>query len=257
MKSTKRTFAVLTPFLLLLAAHPACAGTTPWADNEGGRMRVTYGAPDANGAVQALLEIEPKPGWITYWREPGEAGIPPTITVTGGKLELVRYPVPKVLKLGALTEIGYDAPVALPLALADISGEAKLDAFIGVCNEICIPFQASFSLPTSSAPASDEQARLDAAQSALPGAPDDGFSIRAARIADNTMTLDLAVPDAGLETEAILTGPEGYVFTARGTGTSLAVPLPGLAAGTDPATYGWRAVLKNGSRAIETKIDLH
>ena len=38
-------------------------------------MRVASLAMDADGVVRGVLQIEPKDGWITYWREPGDAGI--------------------------------------------------------------------------------------------------------------------------------------------------------------------------------------
>ena len=38
-------------------------------------MRIVALPPDASGHIRAGLQIEPKPGWITYWREPGESGI--------------------------------------------------------------------------------------------------------------------------------------------------------------------------------------
>src|SRR3546814_19049068 len=74
--------STLTASLLLLGVAMAQAETTPWATNEGGRMRLVALPPDADGTVRGALQIEPKPGWITYWREPGDAGIPPHVTLS-------------------------------------------------------------------------------------------------------------------------------------------------------------------------------
>ena len=43
---------------------------------------VTTGSRDADGRLEGILDIELKPGWKTYWRDPGDAGVPPTIDVS-------------------------------------------------------------------------------------------------------------------------------------------------------------------------------
>lgn len=83
-------------------------------------MRVASLAMDADGVVRGVLQIEPKDGWITYWREPGEAGIPPQITpdpASGAALTTMAYPVPKLIENGDITDIGYDHAVSLPFQL--------------------------------------------------------------------------------------------------------------------------------------------
>src|ERR1700712_5144379 len=113
----------LTVLISLLAVagrttHVAEAATSDWATSEGGQMRVVAVPPDADGNIRAALQIEPKAGWITYWREPGEGGIPPQFTLAPDgnlSLEAIAYPVPKPLMIGSVEEIGYDSAVALPL----------------------------------------------------------------------------------------------------------------------------------------------
>ncbi len=220
-------------------------------------MRLTALSPEADGTVEALLEVEPKPGWITYWREPGASGIPPQVNLAGGAtLVSMSYPVPKVLTLGDLTDIGYDAPVAFPLTLKKTAGELKLDAFIGICNEICIPFQASFSLPVDAGSDPAEAARIEAAKATLPAAPSSAFAVKAVRQSGEALSLSLTLPSPSEDAEAILTGPEGTVFTASGKGPDITVPIPGLPKGSDARTYDWHLILKNGGRAIETGIRL-
>ena len=98
----------------VLLALPAHAAMSDWANNEGGRMRLVALAPDADGHIRAALQIEPEPGWITYWREPGDSGIPPQVSPApegNVALEKVAFPVPKLITVGKVKEIGYDAPV--------------------------------------------------------------------------------------------------------------------------------------------------
>ena len=65
---------------LSLLACPALASSSDWYEAEGGRVRlVTSGAADENGVIEGALEIDLKPGWKTYWRDPGDAGVPPTL----------------------------------------------------------------------------------------------------------------------------------------------------------------------------------
>lgn len=255
MLPTKRTWALFAVISAGFLTTPVMAATTDWALNEGGRMRLTALPPEADGTVHALLEIEPKQGWITYWREPGASGIPPQVTPSGGaRLVSMAYPVPKPLKLGDLTDIGYDAPVAFPLVLQDTKGGVTLDAFIGICNDICIPFQASFSLKLDEAgPDPAETARLEAARKTLPGSPVSAFTVKSVSQAPDVLTLELAVPEPALPTEAILTGPEGYVFTGGGSGTQVSIPLRDLPDNTDE-NIRWRVLLKNGDRAIESPV---
>ena len=113
---------------MLGVAAAARAETSDWALNEGGRMRLVVLPADEQGNRAAALQIEPSPGWITYWREPGDAGIPPSITLapdSGYKISEIGYPVPKRLDNGDLRDIGYDGAVTLPLVLSGPAGGAS------------------------------------------------------------------------------------------------------------------------------------
>ena len=68
------TIALLMSAVLL--ASPALASSSSWYASEGGRIRlVTTGKPDSAGRIQGVLEIALKPGWKTYWRDPGDSGV--------------------------------------------------------------------------------------------------------------------------------------------------------------------------------------
>ena len=247
----------------LAAATAARAETSDWAENEGGRMRMVALPPDASGSVRALLEIEPKPGWITYWREPGESGIPPQVSVSGGAaLGSLAYPVPKVLRLGTLRDVGYDGPAALPVTLQSVTGPAKVDVFIGLCKQICIPFQASFPLGLAvTAAKAEEVLRIDAAVARLPAAIAPDLAVTRATIKSRVLTLDVVAPEGSGKVEAIVTGPPGGVFLAEGSvekpgKTTLSFPLDALDPAKDPAGIAWSVLLKAGELAAEQKITL-
>ncbi|MBB3454188.1 DsbC/DsbD-like thiol-disulfide interchange protein [Rhizobium sp. BK313] len=273
----KTSFALLLTMLLgtLAAAIStggiAYAAMSDWADNEGGRMRLVALAPDAQGHIRAALQIEPAPGWITYWREPGEGGIPPQVSPapeSGVTLEKTSYPTPKPITVGAIQEIGYDAPVTLPLDFR-VKGKQPttldLTAFIGLCKDICIPFQAEFSLPLSDASQSTlhEQALLDAANASLPQAPSPDFAVENHRLSPDakTLSLHLTLPETTGDAPSIyVTGPTGYVFfkqiNAKRDGKIFATDI---AIGKLPKNYdikgkSWGVLVIDGERAIETTL---
>ncbi|MEZ2129298.1 protein-disulfide reductase DsbD domain-containing protein [Sinorhizobium sp. CB9] len=243
---------------------------TPWVSGEGGRMRLVALNPDATGRIKAALQIEPKPGWITYWREPGNSGIPPQVTVTGSdiRLERVDYPVPKILSDGKVEDIGYDAPVALPLTFiaTEPSKPAKIEAtaFIGICKDICIPFQAEFSLtlaPVSQSLPEEETILQSAA--ALPESPSIDFAVRGHQLSSDgkQLSLQLTVPESGSALpEVIVTGPSGHVFFKQENGRRDGKLFEtNIAIGKLPKNYDihgktWGLVVIDGKRAMETTL---
>ncbi|MBY5584358.1 protein-disulfide reductase DsbD domain-containing protein, partial [Rhizobium leguminosarum] len=199
--------AVVSVVTALVPFYSAHAEMSAWAENEGGRMRLVALAPDAGGKIRAALQIEPKPGWITYWKEPGNSGIPPQVTIapeSSVSLDAIAYPVPKHFFKGAIEDIAYDAPVTLPLSLtAPGKGPVTIDAaaFIGICKDICIPFQASFELKLGPAIQShpQEEAILQAADARLPKPPSQDFDVTAHAMSPDrkTLSLDLVLPGGG------------------------------------------------------------
>src|SRR5262245_43732610 len=79
------------PMLAALAvasalASPALASSSDWHEADGGRVRLlTSGRPDEHGVLRGALEIDLKPGWKTYWLDPGDAGVPPSLDVSGSR----------------------------------------------------------------------------------------------------------------------------------------------------------------------------
>lgn len=242
-----------------------------WATSEGGRMRIVALPPDATGHIRAGLQIEPKPGWITYWREPGESGIPPQIAALPGgsaSLKSIAYPVPKHIKAGSASDFGYDAAVTLPLQFAASSGNgaAQIDvqAFIGVCKNICIPFQATFSLPLSAKAGkhAEETAILAAAEARLPEQPSADFTVSSFTLTPDLgrLQLHLKLPGGAHDAEIIVTGPAGYAFTRQDKakpaegGLSTEIVIPQLPRNYVPKGKQWHVLVKSGTRAMETVL---
>jgi len=261
--------AALVPFS---SVHAEMSG---WAENEGGRMRLVALAPDAGGKIRAALQIEPKPGWITYWKEPGGNGIPPQLTIaaeSGVTLDAIAYPVPKHFFNGAIEDIAYDAPVTLPLSLSAAGkGPVEIDAsaFIGICKDICIPFQANFQLKLGPAMQSrpQEEAILQAADASLPKPPSADFDVTAHAMSPDrkTLSLTLVLPSEGpsdgkAAPDIIVTGPSGYAFAKQiggkrdGATFKVDVSIGKLPKDYDISGKRWGVLVIDGARAMETTL---
>ncbi len=170
------------------AASIAHTATSEWISSEGGEVRIVATKPQADGTVPAILDIRLKPGWKTYWKEPGASGIPPQVTVdpsSGITFSGLSFPAPKTFDDGVVRYIGYDQSVAFPLSLkTKTTGDLTLKAsvFLGICKDICIPVQADLSvaLPTAQVENPLERARIDDAVAALPESPSDTFRMTGA-----------------------------------------------------------------------------
>lgn len=163
-------------------------------------------APD--GTHMAALRITLDEGWKTYWRAPGEAGIPPSID-WGGSSNLgdvgFHWPVPEIIVSNGITTLGYAGELILPIEImaadpgADISIEASL-AF-GICEEVCMPLQAEVSgvLPVAVAA---EDPRIAGALAARPETAEEAavasMECRVEPISDGLrVTLRIDMPPVG------------------------------------------------------------
>ena len=128
---------------LAVLGQPVLAAQSDWVETEGGAMRLVS-TDDGKAPARGFLEIKLNAGWKTYWREPGDGGIPPSLTGDGMAVEL-QFPAPERFKENGLVFSGYHTQISLPFTLPEtLVPVDTLTAFIGVCSEICVPFQAEF-----------------------------------------------------------------------------------------------------------------
>jgi DsbC/DsbD-like thiol-disulfide interchange protein len=253
----------------LLPVGPAAAASSEWAVNEGGRMRLILLPEDADGLRQGALVIEPKPGWITYWKEPGDVGIPPAITPAPGAgftVESIGFPVPKVLMSGDMLDVGYDHPVTLPLSLKHApNGETiTLTAFVGVCQNICIPFQTDLTVAPDKADSANpvEAALVASARANIPPGPSEDFHVIDHQLSDDEheLTVRLKLPEDAREPRAFVSGPSGHVFVKASSSidasgeTLLTMPIGKLPKKYTIAGKRWGILVVAGDRAMETTL---
>lgn len=204
-----------------LAVVPAAASSTDWFETQGGRVRlVTAGPPDAQGRLTGVLDIALYPGWKTYWRDPGDAGVPPTIDIarsTNLAAAELQFPAPGRHDEGDFTWAGYDQPVALPVVFQAAQAGSPMqidgDVFLGICETICIPVKAEFVLDPASDPDNDEdRAVVEAALAALPGPARANFGADVVSRASGRLVVEAHVPGDPARADIFIAGNDDYTF---------------------------------------------
>ncbi|HEY8565528.1 MAG TPA: protein-disulfide reductase DsbD domain-containing protein [Beijerinckiaceae bacterium] len=130
----------------------ASPSASPWAEGQRSRVRLLDGGPE--GAVRlAGLEIALSEGFKTYWRHPGDSGIPPTLDWSGSvnlAAAEVLWPAPMRFEDGGGTSFGYAGGVILPVRATPLEPDRpvalRLNLAYGVCKDICIPARADLAL---------------------------------------------------------------------------------------------------------------
>lgn len=115
-----------------------------------------------SGTHMAALHLRLAEGWKTYWRSPGDAGIPPTFDWSGShNVASVRmhWPRPEVFNQNGYRSIGYDGVLVLPLEFTPRDADQPLalsaDVLLGVCQDICVPVNLNLNARLPFAGASD------------------------------------------------------------------------------------------------------
>ena len=208
-------------FLSVLSCPAAFAASTPWQGSAGGPVRIVVAEPAAGEtSVHAVLQIQLAAGWKTYWRDPGDAGVPPQFDLTGSEnLELaaLQFPAPHRFDDGTSVWAGYKEPVSIGVDLTrtDASKAMRLkgSVFLGVCEKICVPVKVEFDVPLGDAATSNEDQQLVAsAYAALPAPASDTMRVTSAVVDGKRLTLKVASPSA--KPDLYLAAPRGWQFTA-------------------------------------------
>src|SRR3954451_2761229 len=156
--------------LFACSAMPARAeDSSPWQQDRHSAVRLLAGS--RSGAVLlGGIAFQLQPGWHTYWRNPGDSGVPPRFDFAKSEnIEAVTvlWPAPTKFADGAGgISLGYQKQVVLPLRIvaknADKPVMLRADVNYAVCEKLCIPVEASTELAFTSV-ASTEDSTLSAA----------------------------------------------------------------------------------------------
>lgn len=180
MPFNMRLPVLLGSFAVLLS--PAFAGETPWQEIAPGvQLRlISTGVIKPDGTTLLGLEIDMPETTKTYWRVPGDTGLPLELDFTGSTGvtgHKVLWPYPLRQDTEDYLDYVYLGPTILPVEVSVEPGhpDAEISAMLGVCSDICLPAQASFSLALSdAAPDRPNGLRLKQALATTPIAWEDG-----------------------------------------------------------------------------------
>ena len=155
----------------------AADDVSSWDGDARSATRLIAGAQPSGPGVplRAGIEIRLSRGWHTYWRYPGDAGVPPRFDFAGSqnvKAVEVLWPAPRRLPEAGLATIGYDRDLILPLRVTPqdqakpVALTVKLD--YAICEKLCVPAQAKATLALAAGGPSQQDARLAAAEARVP-----------------------------------------------------------------------------------------
>jgi DsbC/DsbD-like thiol-disulfide interchange protein len=149
---------------LAIAVSLGCADATagldtniqsPWVDATNSKVRLISGSVEDDGAsaLFAGVQIRLDEGWKTYWRNPGDSGVPPSFDWSGSKNlkeAQVLYPAPRRFADASGVAIGYSGEVVFPVRVTPKRPgepvELKLTVDYGLCKNLCIPNEALLTL---------------------------------------------------------------------------------------------------------------
>jgi len=256
------------------------AEASEWAGDGRSAARLVAGAAQIHQGTKfhrAGVEIRLAPGWKTYWRYPGDSGVPPHFDFAGSdnvKNVTVLWPVPQRLADSEGVTIGYKTNVVFPLRIEakdsakPVTLRLKLD--YAICEKLCIPVDARAELGLTGTAQANEGV-LAEAEARVPQAArlgqDGELSIVSAQRDDASspprIVVDVRMPASAMP-ELFAEGPT--------PGWALPVPEPvaGAAAGLQRFTFALdglppganakgavlRLTASAGNRAIETSYRL-
>src|ERR1044072_8919442 len=181
------------------------ADASAWDGDQRAAVRLIAGAQ--RGAVhRAGIEIRLAPGWKTYWRYPGDSGVPPRFDFSGSKnvkSVTVRYPAPHRLTDESGTSIGYKGGVVFPLDVVAENAARPvalvLKADYAICEKVCIPAEGKAELSVTGKPGAQDgwlkqnEALVPAAARIGAGEP---LAARAVKREDKRSFVDVAAAGA-------------------------------------------------------------
>ncbi len=151
----RRVWSVLLCVMLAVWASGARANVAR-TDHVTAELVAERSAVQPGQSLQIGLRLQHIPLWHTYWRNPGDSGLPTTIDwqlPAGSRIGDIEWPAPKRLPIGPLVNYGYEGELLLPMRFTapadarpgtDLRLRAKASWL--VCHDVCIPESATLEL---------------------------------------------------------------------------------------------------------------
>ena len=260
----------------LIGGPTHAADASAWTDDTYSAIRLIAGASKSGADnLRAGIEIKMQPGWHTYWRYPGDSGVPPRFSFAGSDnlaAAKVLFPAPHAFTDEAGTTIGYKNSIIFPVRVIPLKKDrpvtlrAKID--YAVCEKLCVPAEARIELTIPAAGGADNTA-LDAAEARVPEPISAAVAgLTAKRASDDKIKplvfVDLAAP-TGAPVELFVEGPSPEwalpipkpASGAPAGRAHFSFELDGLPPGVDPSgSYELTFTIVQGDHATEVKTHL-
>src|SRR6478609_3910480 len=258
-----------------LALGARADDASPWQRDGHSAIRLLAGS--RSGAVLlGGIAFQLQPGWKTYWRTPGDSGVPPRFDFSGSEnIEAVTvlWPAPVKFDDGAGGHsLGYHDQVVLPLRIVakNTDKPVTLRAVVNyaVCDKLCIPVEAQAELAFASV-ASTEDGNLSDALNTVPKPANIGdpnpLTIRdVKREGKNNVLVDVTAPDArevslfveGPTPDWALPVPKLLEHSPPGV-KRFSFELDGLPPGASPDGAALKLTLIGGDKAYEFNASLN
>ncbi len=278
MKGIHRALAVAIAacgIVTMLATHAHAADASPWIEDTHSAFRLIAGANKQGAAtLRAGLEIKLQPGWKTYWRYPGDSGVPPRFDFSHSEnlaAAKVLYPVPHLYTDEAGDSLGYKGGVTFPLRVTpkqpDKPVKLRVTLDYAICEKLCVPAQGSAEL-TLAPGGGARDATLSAAEARVPkpvSAEQAGLTVRRVNNAAKPLVMvDLKAP-SGAPLQIFVEGPTpewALPIPKPAPGApaghrQFGFDLDGLPPGVDPrGHFDLTFTVVEGERALEVKSHL-
>jgi suppressor for copper-sensitivity B len=271
-----KTFAAASLVVAVLLAWPAAAAISDWSGGAKARMRLIAAGVGDDGKLNAAIEILLPPGWKTYWRFPGDAGIAPIIDFSAsrniGKPD-VAFPLPRRFNDGFSITNVYTDRVVLPVTAQVADPKSAIDLAVsvdlGVCETVCIPDHVEARLLVPVGKTDPVAAKMVAdARAALPGPPQPGVlavdAVTRTGGPDKRPVYQVAItaPDAGKATVFVEAPSDWFpdtptVVTAAGNKATFSLNVDRLTAKTPLDGASFRVTIAAGGKAVEQSVALH
>jgi len=209
--------AGLVAGLLALSAGACAQDASAWQKDRHSSVRLLAGSR-SGGALLGGMAFQLDPGWHTYWRDPGDSGVPPRFDFSKSDnidAVTVLWPAPQQFEDGAGgRSLGYQNQLLLPLRIVakhpDQPVTLRATVSYAVCEKLCVPVEASAELAFNNTASSTADATLEAALATVPKPAKVGdanpLTIRSVRRDGKTVLVDVAAPDTA-EVSLLAEGP--------------------------------------------------
>ena len=263
-------------FVSSLAIEARAQDASPWQRDGHSAVRLLAGSRSGS-VLLGGIGFQLQPGWKTYWRTPGDSGVPPRFDFSKSdnvEAVTVLWPAPTKFDDGAGgNSLGYHDQVVLPLRIVakntDKPVTLRADVNYAVCEKLCIPVEASAELAFNSV-ASTEDSALFAALDTVPKPANIGdpnpLTIRdVKRDGKTTVQVDVVAPaDAGKVNlfvegptpEWSLPVPKPVEHSPAGV-KRFSFELDGVPPGTNPEGAALKLTLVGGDRSYEFNTNLN